>query len=194
VSVALGEAIAAWPDRLIGLPDWESLPEDESHHIECTEGNLIVVPKPHPVHQRIARRLTMQLEAQLPAGLTAEADCEVLLSDSPLTVRAPGLVVVSAEAFAANPPRFMADQVVVAIEVLSEGSRRIDRITKYSEYADAGIGHYWIVDPAAPVTVDAFALGGDGSYRGVAEQATGVIELDVGNATVRIDLAVLASG
>jgi Uma2 family endonuclease len=194
MSVALGEAIAAWPDRLIGLPEWETLPEDESHQIECSEGNLIVVPKPYPVHQRVARRLTMQLEAQLPPVLTAEADCEVLLSGSPLTVRAPDLVVVSAEAFAANPPRFTPDQVAVAVEVLSEGSRRMDRVTKYSEYADAGIERYWIVDPVVPATLDAFVLGHDDRYRCVVEHAIGIVELGVGNMAVRIDLTGLASG
>jgi Putative restriction endonuclease len=35
---------------------------------------------------------------------------------------------------------------VLAVEILSPGSLRTDRIIKHSEYADAGIGHYWIID------------------------------------------------
>jgi hypothetical protein len=36
--------------------------------------------------------------------------------------------------------------VLVAIEVVSPGSRRMDTVTKRSEYVEAEIEHYWIVE------------------------------------------------
>jgi Putative restriction endonuclease len=39
-----------------------------------------------------------------------------------------------------------ASEVVLAVEILSPGSLRTHRIIKHGEYADAGIGNYWIVD------------------------------------------------
>lgn len=69
-----------WPDRLLTLEDWQSLPADELHHVECSEGVLIVTPKPFPRHQRALVRLAHDLDAQLPEHLSTVGDVEVLLS------------------------------------------------------------------------------------------------------------------
>jgi Uma2 family endonuclease len=36
---------------------------------------------------------------------------------------------------------------VLAVEVLSPSTRRIDRLSKLSAYEEAGVGSYWLVDP-----------------------------------------------
>lgn len=46
-----------------------------------------------------------------------------------------------------------AAEVLVVMEVVSPGSRRIDNVVKRAEYADAGIPHYWIFDIDHPVSV-----------------------------------------
>jgi Uma2 family endonuclease len=40
--------------------------------------------------------------------------------------------------------------VVLVVEIVSPGSRRMDHVMKLHEYAKAGIENYWIVDPDAP--------------------------------------------
>lgn len=45
-----------------------------------------------------------------------------------------------------QPTRFHAQDVAVAVEVLSPGSRRVDNLVERSEYAEAGIPFYWILD------------------------------------------------
>ena len=35
----------------------------------------------------------------------------------------------------------------LAVEVLSPGSRRVDKVEKYREYQQAGVREYWIIDP-----------------------------------------------
>jgi Uma2 family endonuclease len=40
------------------------------------------------------------------------------------------------------------DQVVAVVEVLSPDSAGHDLITKRHQYGQAGIRHYWIVDPS----------------------------------------------
>lgn len=147
MTATLDEAISAWPDRLLTLADWEALGEDATHRLECSEGVLAVTPRPLPAHQRAARRLANQLETALPGDRWAvETECELLLAEAPLTVRVPDVLVVSAAAFAANPPRFTPDQIALAVEVLSPGSRRTDRVLKLAEYAEAGIPQYWFVE------------------------------------------------
>lgn len=54
--------------------------------------------------------------------------------------------------------------MLAAIEVVSPGSRRTDTVTKRSEYAEAGIEHYWIVELGPPVTLTALHLPGEFGY------------------------------
>jgi Uma2 family endonuclease len=58
-----------------------------------------------------------------------------------------------------------AAEVVVVIEIVSPGSRRTDHVVKRSEYADAGIPHYWIVDLDRPVSLLDCHLAGDFGYQ-----------------------------
>lgn len=39
-----------------------------------------------------------------------------------------------------------ATEVVLAVEIISPGARRMDTVIKRGEYADAGIPYYWIID------------------------------------------------
>ncbi len=60
----------------------------------------------------------------------------------------------------AQEPHSAAD-VLLAVEVLSPGTRRVDLVMMRSEYADAGIPHYWIVDLDASM-LEALAFSDDG--------------------------------
>jgi len=75
--------------------------------------------------------------------------------------------------------------VVLAVEVVSPGSVRVDRMHKLAEYAEAAIPHYWIVDIEDAPRLEAFTLV-DGAYEKVAE-GSGVIQL-AEPAPVTIDL------
>jgi Uma2 family endonuclease len=57
-----------------------------------------------------------------------------------------------------------ASEVLVVVEIISRGSRRIDNVDKHGEYADAGIPWYWIVDITEPVSVVACRLTEDFGY------------------------------
>jgi Uma2 family endonuclease len=57
----------------------------------------------------------------------------------------------------------------LVIEVLSPGTARIDRMIKFSRYAEGGIAQYWIVDPRVP-SIQVYDLV-DGAYVLVAEAA-----------------------
>jgi len=54
--------------------------------------------------------------------------------------------------------KFPAPDMIV--EVLSPSTERIDRTTKFEDYADHGVGEYWIVDPAKR-TIEQYLLTGD---------------------------------
>jgi hypothetical protein len=43
--------------------------------------------------------------------------------------------------------------LALAVEVLSQSTRRKDHVLKYSKYANSDVESYWIVDPAGPSVV-----------------------------------------
>ena len=106
----------------------------------------------------------------------------------PPTVRIPDVVTRSV-AIESNPPRVPAADILLAVEILSDGTRRVDRVMKFSEYADAGIPQYWIVDLGAPTTLLAYQLV-DGDYE-LSGEHTGQVELPVAGHPVRINLDAL---
>ncbi|GEM31049.1 hypothetical protein NN3_20560 [Nocardia neocaledoniensis NBRC 108232] len=165
-----------WPDHLLTLADWDDLPENNERKIELAEGVLAVSPRPTSIHQRVIIRLATQLNSQLPAELEALGEVEVVIEETPPpTVRIPDVCVVPALDDAVV--RWDATDVLLAVEILSPGTRRTDRITKFAEYAEAGIEHYWLVDIEAPASITAYRLVAD-QYKLIADtSAPTAIEL-----------------
>jgi len=158
-------SVMHWPDHLLTLQEWDALPEDTSRHVELAEGVLIVAPRPAPMHQRAALRLASLLDEQLPNRLTALQDVDVLVSaTTPPTVRAPDVVVTFNAVAERNPTRINASEVMLAVEIMSPGSRLQDRVQKPVEYAEAGILYYWLVDLESPASLTEFVLNDDNHY------------------------------
>ncbi|MHA6617371.1 Uma2 family endonuclease [Pseudonocardia sp. DLS-67] len=162
------------PRELMTLDEWDALPEDDSAHYELQEGVLVVSPKPAKRHQLAVTRLASQMERQLPVDWDVVPDFEVVVqAEGPATVRAPDLVMVRAEV---PENRVSAGDVLLAAEIISPGSRKIDTHMKHFEYAEAGIPHYWVVDldpPAPSITVYGLGAPGDGYVE--SQTATGVL-------------------
>ncbi|HEY0454190.1 Uma2 family endonuclease [Actinophytocola sp.] len=183
--------VLPWPDHLLTLQEWDALPEDTSRHYELVEGVLIVSPRAASMHQRASRWIAHTLEEQLPDRLTALQDMEVVIDARfPATVRAPDVVVATNELAEQNLPRFFASDVLLAVEIISPGSRKQDRVMKPAEYAEAGIPDYWLIDLEEPATLTAYLLV-DGYYEIVAE-VTDEVRLS-GPAPVTLDVRKLTA-
>jgi Uma2 family endonuclease len=177
------------PRELMTLDGWDALPEDNSAHYELQEGVLVVSPKPARRHQLAVTRLAAQMERQLPLDWDAVPDFEVVVqAEGPATVRAPDLVIVRADG---PESRVAAGDVLLAVEIISPGSRKIDTHMKPFEYSEAGIPHYWVVDldpPAPSITV--YGLGAPDD--GYVESQTATGELVVHEPfDLRIDIGAL---
>lgn len=160
--------IRTWPDHLLTLAEWDALPEDTSRRFELVEGVLLVAPRPTPRHQLVAGQLVAVLDAALRPAWRALIEIELTIDDTePPTVRAPDVTVVRAQCVD-DRPRVVGPDVLAVVEVLSPGTRRIDRVAKLAEYAEIGIPHYLLVDPTPPVSLTEFALV-QGAYRLIAE-------------------------
>ena len=141
--------LAEPPRDLLTLEQWDTIELDGTRRWELSEGIPIMSPRPHPMHQRTAHRLTRLLNDALPRDLEALPEVEVTTDSSfPPSVRTPDVVVVPRHVAAQPSPRVAAADVVLVAEIVSPGSRGTDFVMKLHEYAKAGIPHYWIVDPA----------------------------------------------
>ncbi|MDN5861674.1 MAG: Uma2 family endonuclease [Pseudonocardia sp.] len=176
---------------LMTLEEFDALPEDEPARYELQEGVLVMSPRPNRKHSRATGRLYAQITAQLPPELECLIDFEVVVqADHPATLRAPDLLVVPTDG---AEQRIRATDALLAIEIISPGSRNVDLHLKPFEYADAGIPHYWVVDldpPAPSITVFGLGAPGDG-YR---ESQTATGELVVAEPfPLRIDIDALVN-
>ena len=151
--------------------EYAELPEDSDHNYELQDGYVIVSAKPIPDHQSAVLNLGVQLNSQVPEHLAllpeVDIDLELAPPTQPGTVRAPDLVIVTREAFVRvrNEGGFLrAAECVLAVEVHSASTRRTDQVIKHSEYADAGIGHYWMIDLLGGPSLTACHLGGPFGY------------------------------
>ncbi|HKN65737.1 MAG TPA: Uma2 family endonuclease, partial [Gemmatimonadaceae bacterium] len=118
---------------------------------ETIDGELIVTPAPRLAHQLVLELLRDVLKPyiksqELGLVLGAPADLEL----EPDTIVQPDLFVVPA---ALGHPRNWEDvtALLLAIEVLSPGSRRHDRTTKRRFFQRVAVPEYWTVDLAAQV-------------------------------------------
>ena len=184
-----------YPRPPLTVEQYAALPEDSDAKYELQEGSVVMSPRPTRRHQLFIGRLFAELDRQAPPHLSVAPDVDVDLglagSGGPGFVRAPDLIVSTAEE-AARVDReggfHRAAEVVLAVEVLSPGSRRTDSVIKLGEYAEAGIPHYWIVDLEDEVSLRVLRLA-DGAYvqTGVFAGAVDLIE----PFGVRLDLAPL---
>ncbi|GAB3880177.1 Uma2 family endonuclease [Kibdelosporangium lantanae] len=157
---------APWPDHLLTLEEFDALPEDNTRRYELQEGVLIVTPRAIPLHQRVADHLKDALDQQLSLEWEIFTDVEVALQQTfPPRVRVPDIVVVPEDPANETVARFRSEQVLLAIEIISPGSRVTDTATKPVEYAAAGIPHYWVVDLEPPLSLTAYHLAGDLGYQ-----------------------------
>lgn len=184
-------SVVQWPHRLVTLDDWIDLPETSEQQVEVVEGVLVVSPRPLSFHQRAVNRLTYWLDEQLSSEHSALSEVEMVVGLIPLTVRVPDVLVANTHVIDANPARVPASDARLVIEVLSEGTVRTDRVTKFSEYAEVGIEHYWIVDLDSPTSMVTYRLV-DGEYENFGEH-TGKVSLEFEGTSLDLDLDALTT-
>jgi Uma2 family endonuclease len=165
--------------------------------VELSDGCIEVLPMPTKVHQRIVRFLFLLLQQ----FVSANASGEVFFAPIPIRLgprkyREPDVVYVRPE----RPEhRGQPEGADLVIEVLSEGgeNRRRDLQVKVTEYAQAGIPEYWLVDPEhqqiTVLVLDGAEYRSHGTF-GVVEAATSVLLPGLAVQVVDVFAAAYASG
>lgn len=119
--------------------EWLALPTQPK--AEWVDGEVVAeMNAPSYSHQDASFRLMVVLRPAL-SGLFVVQEVGVKLPNN--RVRIPDISVldrVPDEAHVTTPP-------IAVVEILSHSTRSEDTVRKSAEYAAAGIGQYWILDP-----------------------------------------------
>lgn len=142
---------------LTTLEEYEALPEDT--RAEVFDGQIYYMSGPSQIHQSISMELSTTLNLYLrnkkgPCKVF-HAPFDVKLSDNPLTIVQPDLMIVC------NKDKLDGKRCNGApdfiIEIVSPGNPADDYIRKAYYYKIYGVREYWIVDPKRrTVTVNYF--------------------------------------
>ena len=131
--------------RPLTRADLSDLPDD-GHRYELIDGVLIVSPAPRFAHQAVLFNLHALLRSACPPGLyVMGAPFAVALADD--TEVQPDLLVAPRAQFT---DRDLPGPPLLAVEVLSPSTRRVDLLLKRDRLEAAGVPSYWLVDPDEP--------------------------------------------
>lgn len=152
------------------IEDVLALPDD-APRVELRDGVMIVVPSPTKGHQNTANLLWWWFRQNAPREFEVTTAVGVLVSVG--DTFEPDVVLVRAPV-PDDRHYLLPEQVAIAVEVVSPGTRRRDRLEKSADYAAAGVPFFWRIEQN-PVHVYAYELGTDGAYKLMADSDTELV-------------------
>ena len=126
--------------------DYLTLPNDGKKY-EIIEGELTMSPSPTTDHQEISIRLTNAIFSYVDKhklGKVYPAPIDVVLSITDIVQ--PDIVFISSERTDIITKKNIIAAPDLVIEILSESTETLDRVTKKNLYERYGVREYWIVD------------------------------------------------
>ena len=135
--------------------DLDAMPEDGRRR-ELLDGVLIMSPSPTAAHQTISGLLMGALNETCPDEYDVTQAVEIRLS--PRRAFIPDVLVSTARAAKRRSHWYHPHEVLLAVEIVSPSSQAMDRVTKPTLYAQAGIPYYWRIEVDGGLTVHTHRL------------------------------------
>ncbi len=140
----------------------------ESEIIEWINGEVVCYMPPTNQHQDLNRFLSILLDLYIEffrLGTIRYAPFEVKLwPDGPS--REPDILFISTENLSNLSEKRFTGGPDLIIEIISPSSASEDRVRKFTQYEQAGVREYWLVDPRPrQQQADFYILGQDGLYQ-----------------------------
>ena len=144
----------------ITLEQYEALPENR--RVEIFDGVIYDMASPSQIHQSLSMELSNTLynyvKNKKGSCQVFSAPFDVMLSDNPLTIVQPDIMVICDKNKLDGKRCNGAPDFI--IEIVSPANPSDDYIRKLYYYKNAGVREYWIVDPRRKtVTVNYFEAG-----------------------------------
>lgn len=138
--------------------DYMKTPDDKRY--ELINGELIEMPAPFIIHQRILRELGVRLytfNKENDLGEILIAPCDVVFDDE--NVHQPDLLFISKERSHIISEKNVKGAPDIAIEIVSKSSAYTDFVVKKGLNEKFGVKEYWIVVPEEK-TIEIYLLEG----------------------------------
>jgi Uma2 family endonuclease len=164
--------------------DFFALDVDEKFKVELIGGALAMSPSPMFWHNRAANRLFRILEDSLGRQFPVFTDIDVTLDET--TVVRPDVFVINTSDFSPNRTA-SASEVVLAIEIVSPGSRVNDRQVKPHLYRDAEIPSWRVEQSEGKLYIVETPVRGDEKTH------LGKTTLEVAGIEIVVDLEAIAA-
>jgi len=156
-------------DTRLTYDDFLLFPDDGRRH-ELIDGEHYVTPSPNTRHQRLVGRLyaafVLYLRDHPDAGEAFVAPFDVVFSHH--DVVEPDLLFIAADQSETLTDKHVRGAPAIVIEVLSQGTRKVDEQTKRQLFERGGVREYWLVDPEQDV-VKVYRSTAEGAFSRVAE-------------------------
>lgn len=150
----------------MSIHEYFNIREKSEELLEYIDGMVYMSPSPSTVHQRISRKLLVQLDHFL-----SEKSCEVFHAPFDIELQTdhneaskiviPDLSVICDKS-GLTESRYIGVPTLI-VEILSPSNQAHDLITKLNLYMNVGVKEYWIVNPMLH-SVTVYSLNGDGLY------------------------------
>jgi Uma2 family endonuclease len=138
--------IASATSELLDLEAWDRLEAVETQRMELVDGVVMMTPRPQIPHAIAMGRVYRKVDDAAQIGSLALIEPEVAITEDQIpTVRVPDLLLTQ-PGVATRKERIGGRDTLLAIELVSPGSRRTDYVAKRFEYEEAQIPYYWIID------------------------------------------------
>ncbi len=147
--------------------DYLLFPEDGKRH-ELIDGEHYMTPAPSTKHQRISGNTFIILSNFVKNNKLGEvfyAPCDIVFSD--IDVVQPDIIFISNENMRIITEKNVKGAPDLAIEIISETTRRTDKVIKRRLYEKFGVKEYWIIDPVVD-TLEVYRPT-EGGYKKIAE-------------------------
>lgn len=168
----------------ITAAEFYALPEDDERR-ELLGSEVITMPTPIPLHQRVVRLGTRVLEKLIPNGEIFFAPLELYLDDD--NIPQPDIMWVAENSRCQVTPKRLEGPPELIVEVLSPGTARTDRVKKFRLYERFAVREYWLIDPAEGV-IEVYTHDGSGYIRlGGFEAGETFASLVLGGAQVAVN-------
>lgn len=137
----------------------DDLPDD-NRLVELFEGTLLVNPPASPLHQAVAWRVRQLID--VPSGYEAMEAVGIRVAGGSYFI--PDVAVIPVGKITADVVTLDPGDVALVVEIVSPGSKTVDRDIKPLVYAQAGIPEFWLVDTGtglADTMIHTHRLSGD---------------------------------
>lgn len=154
------------PDSIPGKMSYEDfLIWADGRHAEWVDGEVILMSPVSQRHQLLVKFLLKLLDEFVEAhdlGIVLFAPFQMKLRPA-RAGREPDVLFLAREHLDRLTENYLNGPADLAIEIISPESRERDSVIKLEEYARAGIGEYWLLDPHRQEAAF-YQLGANGVY------------------------------